>query len=219
MMLVLVLQGCAQTTSLQNNAATLNLSSNSAATAQDYAKANKEKALARQAEWNEKLVKLKADHEARLKKLSAGKSSKKLSDKPVKKATAKPTKKYSGKGRSRYNALIAKYARANGVPLKLAHAVVQVESTYRANARGRAGEIGLMQLRLSTARGIGYRGSAKALYNPETNLKYGMKYLGKAYKLGGGSTCGTILKYNAGHGAKRMNRISANYCRKVKRLI
>jgi len=46
-----------------------------------------------------------------------------------------------------------------------------------------------------------------------------MKYLGKAYKLGGGTTCGAILKYNAGHGAKRMNRISANYCRKVKRII
>ena len=37
--------------------------------------------------------------------------------------------------------------------------------------------------------------------------------------VGGGSICGTVLKYNAGHYAKRMNKISANYCSKVKRLL
>ncbi|MBO1545291.1 lytic transglycosylase domain-containing protein, partial [Brucella melitensis] len=43
------------------------------------------------------------------------------------------------------------------------------------------------------------------LSSPATNIQFGMKYLAMAQKLGGGSTCGTILKYNAGHGAKRMN--------------
>ena len=38
-----------------------------------------------------------------------------------------------------------------------------------------------------------------------------------AHELGGGTTCGTILKYNAGHAAKRMNPVSAAYCSKVKR--
>ncbi|MGB7288234.1 MAG: transglycosylase SLT domain-containing protein [Salaquimonas sp.] len=127
--------------------------------------------------------------------------------------------KYAGSGGARYHGLIAKYAAANGIPLKLAHAVVRVESAYRANARGGAGEIGLMQLKLATARGMGYRGSAKGLYDPATNIKYGMMYLGKAHKLSGGSTCGTILKYNAGHGAKSMNPISARYCSKVRRYI
>lgn len=125
----------------------------------------------------------------------------------------------AGKGGARYHALIAKHAAANGVPLKLAHAVVRVESAYRANARGGAGEIGLMQIKLATARGMGYRGSAKGLYDPDTNIRWGMKYLGKAHKLAGGSTCGTILKYNAGHGAKRMNPISRRYCNKVARYI
>lgn len=124
----------------------------------------------------------------------------------------------SGAGRN-YRNLIAKYARANGVPLKLAMAVVQVESNFRPNARGRAGEIGLMQLMPRTARGIGYRGPMKALYKPDTNIRYGMKYLGKAYKLGGRSTCGAILKYNAGHGAKRMNPISRKYCNRVARIM
>jgi soluble lytic murein transglycosylase-like protein len=116
-----------------------------------------------------------------------------------------------------YNTIISRYARSYGVPVNLAHAIIRIESNYRANARGRAGEIGLMQIKLSTARMMGYSGSRKGLYNPETNLKYGMKYLAMAHNLGGGSTCGTVLKYNAGHGAKRMNRVSSRYCAKVKR--
>lgn len=119
--------------------------------------------------------------------------------------------------RSAYDGLISKYATEHGVPVALAHAVVRVESNYRPNARGRAGEIGLMQIKPATARMMGYSGSAKGLYDPATNLRYGMKYLAKARQLGGGDTCGTILRYNAGHAAKRMNRVSAAYCAKVKR--
>ncbi|MFZ1679550.1 MAG: transglycosylase SLT domain-containing protein [Rhizobiaceae bacterium] len=119
--------------------------------------------------------------------------------------------------KSAYGALIARHAASNGVPLALAHAVIRVESNYRANARGAAGEIGLMQIKPATARMLGYRGTASGLFDPATNLKYGMKYLGKAHRLGGGSVCGTILKYNAGHGARRMNPVSAAYCGKVKR--
>ena len=115
--------------------------------------------------------------------------------------------------------LIAKHAKENGVPLRLAHAVITIESQYNARARGRAGEVGLMQIKPRTARGIGYRGTVTALYDPDTNLRWGMKYLGEAHRLGGGTVCGTILKYNAGHYAKRMNKISANYCGKVKRVL
>jgi soluble lytic murein transglycosylase-like protein len=118
-----------------------------------------------------------------------------------------------------YHGIIEKYAGEYGVPVELAHAVIYTESKYRADARGRAGEIGLMQLKLATARGEGYSGSANGLYDPETNIEYGMKYLGKAYQLSGGTTCGTILKYNAGHAAKRMNPVSRAYCDKVAELI
>ena len=121
------------------------------------------------------------------------------------------------KMRSSFDAIIAKHAQKHGVPIALAHAVVTVESNYRPNARGRAGEVGLMQIKPATARMMGYSGSVKGLYDPETNIRFGMKYLAKAHELGGGDTCGTILKYNAGHGAKRMNKISAAYCAKVKR--
>lgn len=115
-----------------------------------------------------------------------------------------------------YDSLIKAQAVANGVPISLAHAVVHVESNYKPNVRGSAGEIGLMQIKPATARMMGYNGSAKGLFDPDTNIRYGMKYLALAQNLGGGTTCGTILKYNAGHAATRMNPISAAYCSKVK---
>lgn len=120
-------------------------------------------------------------------------------------------------GAGRYDALIASYAATYGVPLRLAHAIIRVESNYRPHAHGAAGEIGLMQIKPATARMLGYSGRAGGLYDPSTNLRYGMKYLAMAHRLGGGSVCGTVLKYNAGHGARRMNRVSAAYCSKVKR--
>lgn len=111
--------------------------------------------------------------------------------------------------------LIEKYAELNGVEPELAHAIIRVESNYNPKIRGSAGEVGLMQIKPATARMMGYRGGAKGLYDPETNLRYGMKYLAMAQELGGGETCGTVLKYNAGHGAKRMNPVSRRYCGKV----
>lgn len=116
-----------------------------------------------------------------------------------------------------YDTIIARYASTYGIPVSLAHAVIRVESNYRAGARGSAGEIGLMQIKPATARMMGYSGSAKGLYDPDTNIRYGMKYLAMAHDLGGGDTCGTILRYNAGHAARRMNPVSAAYCAKVKR--
>lgn len=110
---------------------------------------------------------------------------------------------------------IAAHAKAAGLPAELAEAVVRHESRFNPKARGRHGEIGLMQIKPQTARGLGYSGTAAGLYDVETNLKWGMAYLAGAYKLAGGDTCGTILRYNAGHGATRMNRTSRAYCSEV----
>ncbi|MEP9388702.1 transglycosylase SLT domain-containing protein [Mesorhizobium sp. KR9-304] len=125
----------------------------------------------------------------------------------------------AAKPEDRYKPIIEKYAMQNGIPIDLAHAVITVESNYKPYSLGRAGEVGLMQIKPATAKLMGYDGSATGLFDPETNIKFGMKYLGKARKLGDGTTCGTILKYNAGHAAKRMNPTSRDYCEKVKRHI
>jgi soluble lytic murein transglycosylase-like protein len=122
----------------------------------------------------------------------------------------------AGGGSGQFSKIIERHAASYGVPVSLAKAVIKIESNFQPNQVGSAGEIGLMQIKPSTARMMGYSGSIKGLYDPDTNIKYGMKYLAMARDLGGGTTCGTILKYNAGHGAKRMNPVSAAYCGKVK---
>ncbi len=111
--------------------------------------------------------------------------------------------------------IVARYAAEHGVPEDLVRAVIWVESRYKADIRGKHGEIGLMQIKPTTARGLGYRGPTEALFDPETNIRWGMVYLGKAHELANGDICGTILRYNAGHSAKRMNKRSAAYCRMV----
>jgi soluble lytic murein transglycosylase-like protein len=149
---------------------------------------------------------------------SAGGGQEKALDETITASTRVPKQPAKQDGRP-FHSIISRYAAQYGVPVSLAHAVVSLESSYRPTVRGRAGEIGLMQIKPATARMMGYTGSAKGLYEPETNIKYGMKYLGKAFELGGGKTCSVILKYNAGHAAKRMNPVSSAYCAKVKRLI
>ena len=117
---------------------------------------------------------------------------------------------------SPYANIIAKYAAFYDIPLPLAHAVIRVESNYKPYSLGKAGEVGLMQIKPATAELMGYSGPTAGLFDPETNIRYGLKYLAKAHDLGGGDTCGTILRYNAGHAAKRMNKTSRAYCKKVK---
>ncbi|ASP33790.1 murein transglycosylase [Labrenzia sp. VG12] len=139
----------------------------------------------------------------------------------ARKSSSKKSTSTASKGitKDKYATLIRKAAAKHGVPVKIAKAVVEVESNFNPRARGSAGEVGLMQIKPATARGIGYRGSTKALYDPETNLEWGMKYLAGAHQRAGGDLCGTILRYNAGHYAKRMNPISRRYCSKVKRIL
>ena len=111
--------------------------------------------------------------------------------------------------------LIARYASENSLPFELADAVVRLESRYNARARN-GGNLGLTQVNLRTAQSLGYKGDAAGLFDAETNLQYGLKYLAKAYSLAGGDTCGTILRYQFGHRTQSMTAASRAYCAKVK---
>jgi len=115
--------------------------------------------------------------------------------------------------------MVTAMAKAQGVSPALAHAVVKVESRYRPNATGRGGYIGLMQLSYQTAKGMGFRGSRQALYEPRANLTYGMKYLAGAVAKSGGNTCAAVSKYQGGHGVRGVTRAGAVYCAKVKRFM
>ena len=111
--------------------------------------------------------------------------------------------------------LIARYASENGLPYELADAVIRVESRYNAGARN-GPNMGLTQINFRTAQSLGYKGDAAGLLDAETNLRFGLKYLATAYKLAGGDTCGTILRYQFGHRTQTMTGASRAYCAKVK---
>jgi Transglycosylase SLT domain len=91
----------------------------------------------------------------------------------------------NAQSRAQYEAMIAAQASANNVPESLVHRVIVRESRYQPSLVGRGGTIGLMQIKLATARGLGYTGTAEGLRNPETNLAWGIKYLAGAYRAAG----------------------------------
>ncbi|MGY3616868.1 transglycosylase SLT domain-containing protein [Bradyrhizobium sp. USDA 10063] len=101
--------------------------------------------------------------------------------------------------RTQYEALIATHAQANLVPDALVHRVIVRESKYQPNLIGRGGAIGLMQIKLATARGLGYKGDAAGLRDPETNLAYGIKYLAGAYRAAGGNHDRAVRYYAGGY--------------------
>jgi soluble lytic murein transglycosylase-like protein len=115
-------------------------------------------------------------------------------------------------------ALVERHAHANGLPVALAHAIIRLESGYRTRIVHK-GNYGLMQIRLGTARAMGFRGSARQLLHPDTNLRYGMRYLGRAWRASGRNICGTIKRYQTGTGAGRMQRATLRYCARAKRLM
>ena len=77
------------------------------------------------------------------------------------------------------NAEIEKTARFYFQDPEIVKAIIAVESNYEWDAIGDDGEsYGLMQIKLSTARGdLGYRGIAQALLDERTNLRLGCIYL------------------------------------------
>jgi soluble lytic murein transglycosylase-like protein len=80
---------------------------------------------------------------------------------------------------------VARLAEQMGVPRALALSVCQVETRCRYGLVGRQGERGPLQIKLQTARGLGYSGSAGGL-NGYQGAYWGMKHLAAAY-----ARCGT----------------------------
>jgi soluble lytic murein transglycosylase-like protein len=102
-------------------------------------------------------------------------------------------------GNAEYDALVARHAAANAVPEALVHRVIVRESRYQPSLVGRGGTIGLMQIKLSTARSLGYTGTAEGLRDPETNLTYAVKYLAGAYRAANGNHNRAVAYYASGY--------------------
>jgi soluble lytic murein transglycosylase-like protein len=96
------------------------------------------------------------------------------------------------------DALIARQAAANNVPESLIRRVIRRESGGNPRVIY-AGNYGLMQIRLGTARALGYRGSAAGLLDADTNMTYAVKYLAGAYRVAGGNADRAVHYYAAGY--------------------
>ncbi len=99
---------------------------------------------------------------------------------------------------AQYDALVATHAKANNLPEALVHRMILRESGYRPGLVSQ-GNIGLMQIKLGTARGLGYTGTAEGLRDPETNLTWAVKYLAGAYRAANGDHKRAMHYYASGY--------------------
>jgi soluble lytic murein transglycosylase-like protein len=96
------------------------------------------------------------------------------------------------------DALISRHAAANNVPEDLVRRIIKRES--RGNPRVVSmGNYGLMQIKLPTARSMGYTGAAAGLLDADTNMTYAVKYLAGAYQVAGGNSNLAVHYYAAGY--------------------
>jgi soluble lytic murein transglycosylase-like protein len=114
--------------------------------------------------------------------------------------------------------MIEQAAQRHRVDPRLVHAVITVESRYRANARSRKGAMGLMQLMPATAREL----QVADPYDPVANIEGGVRHLRQL--LDRFDVPLAVAAYNAGAGAVRRFggvppfRETQNYVRQVLRL-
>jgi len=94
--------------------------------------------------------------------------------------------------------LISKHAAANGVPESLVRRIIQIESRGNPNVVSK-GNHGLMQIRLGTARAMGYSGTENGLLDADTNMTYAVKYLAGAYRTAGCNESRAISLYQRGY--------------------
>jgi soluble lytic murein transglycosylase-like protein len=93
--------------------------------------------------------------------------------------------------------MAAAQASANGVPVSLVERVIKRESGGNPRAVSR-GNYGLMQIRLGTARAMGFSGSAELL-DPQVNMTYAVRYLAGAYRAANGNENRAVALYASGY--------------------
>ena len=109
--------------------------------------------------------------------------------------------------RAQFEGMVEQQASANGVPASLVHRVIMRESGYNPRAVS-SGNYGMMQIRLGTARAMGYNGSAAGLLDAETNMTYAVRYLAGAYRAAGGNESRAVALYARGYNAPRVQETS-----------
>jgi soluble lytic murein transglycosylase len=107
-----------------------------------------------------------------------------------------------------YDAEVRRGAAVSGLPQDLIYAIIRQESLYRADARSRAGALGLMQLLPETARRTARAWNlplptTSSLLVPAVNVPLGSAFLRSVLDRAGGQVALAMASYNAGPGAVR----------------
>lgn len=113
-------------------------------------------------------------------------------------ATAASAASREAPGAERFTPSIERLSRAHGVPERLIRRVIMRESRYAPHLTNH-GHYGLMQIKLQTAKGMGYHGGAKGLLDGETNLTYAVPYLANAYQAAGRNEDRAVALYAGGY--------------------
>lgn len=104
--------------------------------------------------------------------------------------------------------MIASVAQKYGHDVRLLKAIIHVESRFNANAVSPKGAIGLMQVMPATGLRMGVQEPTVALFDPQTNLLAGARYLRLLMNMFEGQPELAIAAYNAGEGAVLRHRSS-----------
>lgn len=117
---------------------------------------------------------------------------------------------------SKYSPLIEKYAKEFGVDINVAKAMAFAESSFDPNAVSKRGSKGLLQMEDATAKAMG----VKNVFDPEENIKGGLKYFASLLKKYDGDYRVALVAYNKGMGkvareGEEASLKSSNYHRKI----
>lgn len=95
------------------------------------------------------------------------------------------------------------------LPAGLLNSVCYIESSYKADAihhdDGNGDSLGLCQIKIQTAKLMGFKGTIKQLMNPTINAYFAGKYLSHQLKRYNGNIAKALVAYNMGS-AKNFTR-------------
>ena len=104
----------------------------------------------------------------------------------------------------KYSEYVEKYAKEYNIDKYLVYAIIKAESNFEEEAKSASNAIGLMQIMeataMETANKIDLDVSENDLFNPELNIKIGLKYFTNLLEKYNNNYNLAIIAYNAGIG-------------------
>lgn len=104
----------------------------------------------------------------------------------------------------KYNEYVEKYALEYGIDSMLVYAIIKAESNFKPDIKSSSNAMGLMQLMeetaIETAGKIGIEYTEGCLYDPETNIRLGIKYYSELLEEYDNNYMLALTAYNAGTG-------------------